>query len=228
MGVFDGLDSLEVLDLSDTLLQRGSVPVGVFDGLDSLEILRIRNAGYLGGGINLLDEDIFRDLDTLRELDVRPSKPHQAAPRSLMPLTSLERYNGRDYYSRLDPPHNLTATMATFSGDSSKRTVTLTWDLPPSYNPNVTHRWRILRTHNGHPLKCTITSGTSSSCDYDYSRFAYEVGNVGSALGSRTFTHGASDGLDPGPNGFAFTYYVVKITNLGLHLSFPAKVFVSD
>ena len=123
--------------------------------------------------------------------------------------------------------------MATFSGDSSKRTVTLTWDLPPSYNPNLAHRWQILRTHNGHPLKQTGTHTNSNgvvttSYDYDYSRFAYEVGNVGSALGSRTFTHGASDGLDPGPNGFAFTYYVVKITNLGLHLSFPAKVFVSD
>ena len=79
------------------------MPVGVFDGLDNLEILRIRNAGYEGGGINLLDDDIFRDLDTLRVLEVRPSKPHLAAPRSLMPLTSLERYNGRDFYPAARP-----------------------------------------------------------------------------------------------------------------------------
>ena len=89
--IFGGLSNLVELDLSGTLLQRNSVPVGVFDGLHSLEILRIRNAGYEGGGINLLDDDIFRDLDTLRELDVRPSKPHQAAPRSLMPLTPAWR-----------------------------------------------------------------------------------------------------------------------------------------
>ena len=94
VGLFDGLDNLEVLDLSDTLLQRGSVPVGVFDGLDSLEILRIAYAGYQDRGINFVDEDIFRGLDTLRELDVRPIRPSDDV---LAPLTSLQMLNGKDY-----------------------------------------------------------------------------------------------------------------------------------
>ena len=90
--IFDGLDTLVELDLSDTLLDSTAVPVGVFDGLDSLEILRIANAGYRGRGINFVDEDIFRGLDTLRELDARPIRPSDDV---LAPLTSLERLNGR-------------------------------------------------------------------------------------------------------------------------------------
>ncbi len=93
-GIFGGLDSLIELDLSDTLLQRGSVPVGVFDGLDSLEILRIADAGYRGRGINFVDEDIFRGLDTLLELDVGPNRPSDDV---LAPLTSLETLNGQGY-----------------------------------------------------------------------------------------------------------------------------------
>ena len=93
-GIFGGLDSLIELDLSDTLLQRGSVPVGVFDGLDSLEILRIADAGYRGRGINFVDEDIFRGLDTLLELDVGPIRPSDDV---LAPLTSLETLNGQGY-----------------------------------------------------------------------------------------------------------------------------------
>ena len=70
------------------------LPVGVFDGLDSLEILRIAYAGYQDRGINFVDEDIFRGLDTLRELDVRPIRPSDDV---LAPLTSLETLNGQDY-----------------------------------------------------------------------------------------------------------------------------------
>ena len=93
-GIFGGLDTLIELDLSDTLLQGNAVPVGVFDGLDSLEILRIANAGYLGRGIKFVDEDIFRGLNTLRELDVRPIRPSNVV---LAPLDSLETLNGQDY-----------------------------------------------------------------------------------------------------------------------------------
>ena len=93
-GIFEGLDTLIELDLSDTLLQGNAVPVGVFDGLDSLEILRIANAGYLGRGIKFVDEDIFRGLNTLRELDVRPIRPPDDV---LAPLTNLETLNGQDY-----------------------------------------------------------------------------------------------------------------------------------
>ena len=93
-GIFGGLSDLIELDLSDTLLQRNSVPVGVFDGLDSLEILRIADAGYLGRGINFVDEDIFRGLNTLLELDVGPIRPPDDV---LAPLTSLETLNGEDY-----------------------------------------------------------------------------------------------------------------------------------
>ena len=93
-GIFGGLSNLVELDLSDTLLQGNAVPVGVFDGLDSLEILRIANAGYLGRGIKFVDEDIFRGLNTLRELDVGPIRPSDDV---LAPLTSLETLNGQDY-----------------------------------------------------------------------------------------------------------------------------------
>ena len=93
-GIFGGLDTLVELDLSDTLLDSTAVPVGVFDGLDSLEILRIANAGYRGRGITFVDEDIFRGLDTLRELDARPIRPSDDV---LAPLTSLETLNGQGY-----------------------------------------------------------------------------------------------------------------------------------
>ena len=93
-GIFGGLSNLIKLDLSDTLLQGNDVPVGVFDGLDSLEILRIADAGYRGRGINFVDEDIFRGLNTLLELDVGPIRPPDDV---LAPLTSLETLNGEDY-----------------------------------------------------------------------------------------------------------------------------------
>ena len=94
--IFGGLDTLVELDLSDTLLDSTAVPVGVFDGLDSLEILRIANAGYRGRGINFVDEDIFRGLNTLLELDVGPIRPPDDV---LVPLTSLETLNGQGYNS---------------------------------------------------------------------------------------------------------------------------------
>ena len=93
-GIFGGLSNLVELDLSDTLLDSTAVPVGVFDGLDSLQILRIANAGYEGRGINFVDEDIFRGLNTLRELDVGPIKP---STNVLAPLDSLETLNGQGY-----------------------------------------------------------------------------------------------------------------------------------
>ena len=71
------------------------LPARLFDGLDSLEILRIANAGYLGRGINFADEDIFRGLDTLLELDVRPSSDPPGDV--LVPLIMLETLNGEDY-----------------------------------------------------------------------------------------------------------------------------------
>ena len=94
LDVFEGLSNLEVLDLTDTLLQRSYVPVGVFDDLDSLEILRMAYGGYQDRGITFVDEGIFRGLDTLRELDVRPIRPPDDV---LAPLTSLETLNGQDY-----------------------------------------------------------------------------------------------------------------------------------
>ena len=93
-GIFGGLSNLVELDLSDTLLQGNAVPVGVFDGLDSLQILRIADAGYLGRGINFVDEDIFRGLSTLLELDVGPIRPPDDV---LASLNSLATLNGQDY-----------------------------------------------------------------------------------------------------------------------------------
>ena len=91
--VFDGLDNLVELDLTDTLLRARYVPVGVFDDLDSLEILRMAYGGYQDRGITFVDEDIFRGLGNLRELDVRPIRPPDDV---LAPLTSLETLNGQD------------------------------------------------------------------------------------------------------------------------------------
>ena len=82
------------LDLTDTLLQARYVPVGVFDDLDSLEILRMAYGGYQDRGITFVDEDIFRGLGNLRELDVRPIRPPDDV---LAPLTSLETLNGQGY-----------------------------------------------------------------------------------------------------------------------------------
>ena len=48
---------------------------------------------------------------------------------------------------------------------------------------------------------------------------------MGCGSNTLTYVHGASDGLEAGPNGFNFTYYVVSITADGD--GFPAKVFVS-
>ena len=198
------------------------MPVGVFDGLDKLEVLRIANAGYQDRGINLLDDDILGNLGNLRELDVRPSKPHLAAPRSLMPLTSLVTYNGASYTRPADPPKNLTATMEDFPGNSSRKKVTLTWEAPDGVT-GITG-YRILRTDSGHPLKVTWRTGTTTAYDYDYGRFAYDIATVGS--NTLTYVHGASEGIPSGSDGsFNFTYYVVAITADGD--SFPAKVFVS-
>ena len=219
LGVFEGLDNLVELDLSDTSLQRGTVPVGVFDGLSNLEVLRLTNeAEHYEGAFSDLDDDLFRVLGNLRELDVRPSTPHLAAPRSLMPLTSLETYNGQSYTRPADPPKNLTATMEDFNSDGSRKKVTLTWEAPDGVS-GITG-YRILRTDTGHPLRRTSSQGY----DYDYSRYAYDVATVGSS--TFTYVHGASDGLKAGSDGeFTFTYYVAAITADGD--SFPVKVFVS-
>ena len=222
IGIFEGLSNLTELDLSDTLLQRNSVPVGAFDGLDNLEVLRIANAGYMGRGINLLHDDILGNLGNLRELDVRPSQPHLAAPRSLMPLASLTTYNGASYTRPADPPKNLTANMEDFPGDSSRKKVTLTWEAPDGVS-GITG-YRILRTDTSHPLKVTRRTGSQTSYDYDYSRYAYDIATVGSS--TLTYVHGASDGIKAGRDGeFTFTYYVAAITAGGD--SFPVKVFVS-
>ena len=105
------------------------MPVGVFDGLDSLEILRIANAGYRGRGITFVDEDIFRGLDTLRELDARPIRPSDDV---LAPLTSLEDVER----PRLHPV-NLRTTMVDFtSGDSSRKRATLRREDPDGVSGN--------------------------------------------------------------------------------------------
>ena len=205
-GIFEDLSNLIELDLNNTLLQSDSVPVGAFDGLYSLEILRIADGGYEDGGINLRDQDIFRGLDNLRVLDVRPSKQLQAAPLSFLPLTSLTTYNGEDYTRPVDAPKNLTATMEDFPGDSSRKKVTLTWEAPDGVS-GITG-CRILPTHRGQP-----------SDDL----YAHPIASVGS--NTLTYVHGASDGIPPeSPNGFNCTYYVVAITADGD--GFPAQVFV--
>ena len=108
-GVFDGLDNLVELDLSDTRLQRGTVPVGVFYDVPNLEVLRLSNESPIGGyrrSFSNLNDDFFRGLGNLRELDVRASNPLRDSPRSLLPLTSLTTLNGRPYTRLADPPAN--------------------------------------------------------------------------------------------------------------------------
>ena len=115
-GAFADLASLITLDLSDNrLLQTSDWPVRPFDGLGSLQILRLANTGTEGSGIAFVNtdhfEDFFAGLGSLRVLDVRPSTPLLGVPRSFLPLTSLETYNGESYTRPADPPRNLGAFM---------------------------------------------------------------------------------------------------------------------
>ena len=83
LGVFEGLDNLIELDLSDTSLQRRTVPVGVFDDVPNLEVLRLGNESPTGGyrtTFSNLDDDFFRSLADLRELDLGASNPLRDSP----------------------------------------------------------------------------------------------------------------------------------------------------
>ena len=95
LGVFDGLDNLVELDLTDTLLQRAlRARWGYSTTWTAWRILRMAYGGYQDRGITFVDEGIFRGLDTLRELDVRPIRPPDDV---LAPLTSLKTLNGQGY-----------------------------------------------------------------------------------------------------------------------------------
>ena len=209
-GIFEGLDNLTELDLSDTLLQRGSVPVGVFDGLDNLEVLRIANAGYQDRGIHLLDDDIFKNLVNLRELDVRPSQPHLAAPRSLLPLTSLTTYNGQTYTRPAKPPLNLQYASGRIDHQlanyTSCYTVTLKWDAPTGVT-DITG-YRVLRNLGSESL----------------SSYAAQTGRTGTS--TRFFVDGRDADVCADTSGISVSYFVTAITADGD--SFPAKVHVNQ
>ena len=210
-GIFEGLDNLTELDLSDTLLQRGSVPVGVFDGLDNLEVLRIANAGYQDRGIHLLDDDIFKNLVNLRELDVPgPSQPHLAAPRSLLPLTSLTTYNGQTYTRPAKPPLNLQYASGRIDHQlanyTSCYTVTLKWDAPTGVT-DITG-YRVLRNLGSESL----------------SSYAAQTGRTGTS--TRFFVDGRDADVCADTSGISVSYFVTAITADGD--SFPAKVHVNQ
>ncbi len=53
----------------------------VFDPLGNMEVLRITNlAEHYENALSVLDDDIFRGLGSLRELDVRPNTPLRPRP----------------------------------------------------------------------------------------------------------------------------------------------------
>ena len=214
-GVFDGLDNLIKLDLSDTSLQRSSVPVGVFDDVPNLEVLRLTNESSIGGyrrSFSNLDEDIFRDLVNLRELDVGDSTPLRDSPRSLLPLTVLETYNGQPYTRPADPPANFQYASGRIDHElGHHRTcyaVTLKWEAPPGVS-GITG-YRILRN-----------LGTES-----LSRYAKQIATTGAS--ARTFIDGRNagvcfGGVGSGPN---VSYFVSAI--IGNKDSFPARVRVDQ
>ena len=213
LAVFRGLLKLVELDLSDTSLQRRTVPVGVFDGLFDLEVLRITNLGeYYENTFSNLDDDLFFNQSFLRELDVRPSNPLRDSPRSLLPLTALETYNGQPYTRPADPPANFQYASGRIDHErgyfKTCYTVTLRWDAPAGVS-GITG-YRILRN-----------LGTES-----LSRYAKQIATTGAS--ARTFIDGRDadvcfGGVGSGPN---VSYFVSAI--IGNKDSFPARVRVDQ
>ena len=214
-GVFDGLDNLIELDLGDTRLQAGTVPVGVFDDVPNLEVLRLSNESSIGGyrrSFSNLNDDFFRGLVDLRELDVGDSTPLRDSPRSLLPLTSLMTLNGRSYTLPADPPGNLQYASGRIDHELGYHrtcyTVTLKWDAPTGVS-GITG-YRVLRN-----------LGTES-----LSRYAKRIATTGAS--ARTFVDGRDadvcfGGVGSGPN---VSYFVSAITADGD--SFPARVRVDQ
>ena len=215
LGVFEGLDNLEVLDLSDTSLQRRTVPVGVFDDVPNLEVLRLSNESPTGGyrtTFSNLDDDLFRGLADLRELDLGASNPLRDSPRSLLPLMVLETYNGKSYTRPADPPANFQYASGRIDHErgyfKTCYTVTLRWDAPAGVS-GITG-YRILRN-----------LGTES-----LSRYAKQIATTGAS--TRTFIDGRDadvcfGGVGSGPN---VSYFVSAI--IGNKDSFPARVRVDQ
>ena len=215
LGVFEGLDNLVELDLSDTSLSASNnrVPVGVFDPLDNLEVLRITNlAEHYENAFSNLDDDFFRGLVNLRELDVRPSTPLRDSPRSLLPLSSLTTYNGRAYARPADPPANFQYASGRIDHErgyfKTCYAVTLRWDAPTEVS-GITG-YRILRNLGAESL----------------SRYAKQIATTGAS--ARTFIDGRDadvcfGGVGSGPN---VSYFVTAI--IGNKDSFPARVRVDQ
>ena len=214
-GVFDGLDNLVELDLGDTRLQARYVPVGVFDDVPNLEVLRLTNESSIGGyrrSFSNLNEDIFRGLADLRELDLGASNPLRDSPRSLLPLTALETYNGQAYTRPADPPANFQYAPGRIDHElgysKTCYAVTLKWDAPTGVS-GITG-YRVLRN-----------LGTES-----LSRYAKQIATTGAS--ARTFVDGRNadvcfGGVGSGPN---VSYFVSAITADGD--SFPARVRVDQ
>ena len=215
LGVFDGLDSLVELDLSDTSLQRSSVPVGVFNDVPNLEVLRLSNESSIGGyrtTFSNLNDDFFRGLAGLRELDLGSSNPLRDSPRSLMPLTSLTTLNGQAYTRPADPPANFQYASGRIDHELGyHRTcyaVTLKWDRPTGVS-GITG-YRVLRNLGSESLN----------------RYARQIATTGAS--ARTFVDGRNadvcfGGVGSGPN---VSYFVSAITGDGD--SFPARVRVDQ
>ena len=228
VGAFDGLFKLADLNMSDTQLER--LPLGVFDSLTDLGVLLVRNAGFGEGVWSRFHPDLFKNQGDLRNLDVRPSTPLQAAPLSFKPLTDLETYNGQLYTRPVAEPENLDySSGAIFGGAKTRHTVTLTWDAPSGVT-GITG-YRVLRTSQDIPPLRHIGGG---AYDDDLTRFAYEIGQTGA--NTTFFVDGRDRDLTftgPGEGassheGYApwFRYYVVAITANGD--GFPTNVKADD
>ena len=179
--VFAPLENLVELDLSGTDLWQ--LPRGMFDGLTGLRTLLIADSGHSdhgdGGTSPIQHRHVFRDLANLRVLDLRPDEddPLDASPLAFLPLTSLETYNGRPYAQPPGMPENLSYTIVSTPGQDGAHTVTLTWDAPAGES-GVTG-YRVLRnTEDRRPYKCR-QNGRVKTCDYDYDRYAHEIGQTG-------------------------------------------------
>ncbi|WP_419551429.1 fibronectin type III domain-containing protein [Candidatus Poriferisodalis sp.] len=233
-GIFDSLTGLIELDLSHNRhLRAGNWHPDIFGRLHSLETLRLNNMSYRGRGIKFVNStfynNLFDGLDSLTELDVRPSTPHLGAPLAFVPLTSLTTYNGAPYVRPADAPRSLTAAISDIAGSvivrvrddrgrltgekaSFCKTVTLTWQ-PPAGTSGITG-YKIMRTHYGHPVISQRKPNT------DHRRYGYDIATTDA--NTTTYVH---EPLRPGAAGHKFTYYIGAVTPDGV--GFPAVAKVS-
>ena len=255
-GIFDSLDGLIELDLSHNRhLQAGNWHPDIFAGLHSLETLRLNNMSYRGRGITFVNNgfynNLFDGLDSLTELDVRPSTPHLGAPLAFVPLTSLTTYNGAPYTRPAAAPRNLTAAMSDRMSDdpTDRNDPEVHLDGAIMYrekriigrNPSrIVYTGREIRWCQSVTLEWDAPAGVTGITGYKIMRthYGHPVHRTGPRKSNTDYgryayhvdtvaasvTSYVHEPLLPGINGHNFTYYVAAVTNDGQGFPAAAKV----